>query len=294
MDWNDLKIILAIGRAGSLAGAARVLELNHSTVFRRVNDIEKRLGVRFFERLAQGYVLTEAGEMAMRAAEQIDSEVHSLTRELIGKDLRLQGDIHVTAPEGVSLKLLNTPLTKFCKTHSDIRIDLIMTGSTLQLARREADLAVRVTTKPPDTSIGRRVCRFRFGVYATSAYLKKHQSGGMDGFAWILTEDSRDWFANTVWKKYVQPGAQIKFTSNSTMAVVNAVREGLGAAILPCFLGDSENKLKRVIEPQDEMSLELWLLMHPDLRHTARVKALMQYLYDYLVSQKDLFEGNLR
>lgn len=293
MDWNDLKVILAIGRAGTLAGAARVLELNHSTVFRRVNDIEKKLGVRFFERLAQGYVLTEAGVMAMRAAEQIDNEVHSLTRELIGKDLRLQGSIRVTAPEGVSLKLLSPHLTKFCKMHPDIRIDLIVTGSTLQLAQREADLAIRVTTKPPDTTIGKRVCRFRFGVYATSAYMKKRKAKSMDVFTWIMTEDSRDWFANRVWKKYVQPGAQIKFTSNSTMAVVSAVKEGLGVAMLPCFLGDSESKLIRVIEPQEEMSLELWLLMHPDLRHTARVKALMQYLYDCLLLQKNLIEGNV-
>ena len=161
MEWDDLKVILAIGRAGTLSGAARSLELNHSTVFRRINQIEKKLGVRFFDRLPQGYVMTDAGEAAMSAAETIEDKVNSLARELVGKDLRLQGTIRVTAPEGVSLELLVPHLARFCKKHPDIHIDLVATGSALQLARREADLAVRVTTKPPDTSIGRRVCLFR-------------------------------------------------------------------------------------------------------------------------------------
>ena len=293
MDWDDLKIILAVGRSGTLAGAARALELNHSTVFRRVNIIEAKVGVRLFDRLAKGYVLTEAGETAMHAAEQIDNEVHRLARSLLGKDLRLQGNIRVTAPEGLSVKLLGPHLTRFCKAHPDIHIDFIVTGNTLQLAQREADLAVRVTAKPPDRSIGKRICGFKFGLYATPAYLKKHKSGSTQDYNWIMTEDSRDWFATAIWKKYGLPNAKTQFSSNSTMVVVNAAKDGLGVAVLPCFLGDSESRLVRVIEPPKEMALELWLLTHPDLRHTARVKALMRFLQECLVAQKDLIEGNL-
>lgn len=293
MDWNDLNIILAIGRSGSLAGAARTLGLNHSTVFRRINAIEARLGVRFFDRLPTGYVLTDAGDMALRAAERIDSEVDGLARELVGKDRRLQGSIRVTAPEGVSVKLLDVHLAKFCKLHPDIHIDLIVTGSALQLSRREADLAIRVTNKPPESSIGKRVCGFGFGVYASKAYLKAHRGTGPESYKWILTDDSRDWFAPALWKKLGVSGAQTVFTSNSTLAVVNAARQGLGVAPLPCFLGDSESRLQRVIEPLREMALELWLLTHPDLRHTARVKALMQFLLQALEAERDLIEGLL-
>jgi DNA-binding transcriptional LysR family regulator len=291
MEWGDLNVILAIGRAGSLAGAARTLELNHSTVFRRLNDIEQRLGVRLFERLPQGYVLTEAGEAAMRSAERIESEVHELTRDLNGRDLRLQGTVRITAPEGISIRLLAPLLAQFGKTHPYIRIELIVTGHTLQLAQREADLAVRVTAKPPDTSIGKRICEFRFAAYATPEYIKSVEGVTPDAYQWLMTEDSRDWFAASVWKKFLPPEIQIKFMSNSTLAVVNMVREGLGVAVLPCFLGDNESGLVRMLEPRDDMSLDLWLLIHPDLRHTARVKVLMQYLYENLTQQKSLIEG---
>jgi len=293
MEWDDLKVILAIGRAGTLSGAARSLGLNHSTVFRRINAIEKKLDVRFFERLQQGYRLTDAGELAMTAAEKVETQVSDLARELVGKDLRLQGGIRVTAPEGVSLRLLSQPIARFCELHPNIHIDLIATGSRLQLARREADLAVRVTSRPPDTTIGKRICQFRFGFYATKQYLEKHARGGMETYSWVMTEDSRDWFPAATWKKFGQPERQVVLTSNSTMAIVNAAREGLGVAPLPCFLGDGDKDLVRVIEPPEEMVLEMWLLTHPDLRYTARVKALMGYLYEQLVTQKDLIEGNL-
>ena len=293
MEWDDLRIILAIGRAGTLSGAAKSLNLNHSTVFRRINIIENNLEVRFFDRMPNGYVLTEAGDVAMRRAKRIDDEINGFTRELVGKDLRLQGIIRVTAPEGVSLKLLQPMFTAFLKANPDIQIDLVVTGSTLQLSRREADLAIRVTSNPPDTSIGRRVCRFRFGVYASRAYMKSKKDFSLKDHNWILLDDSRNWFPQSLWKKMGHPGVKVTFSSDNTMAIINAAKSGLGIAPLPCFLGDSEKKLIRIMEPTEEMALELWLLTHPDLRHTARVKALMSFLHEALQSKKDLIEGNL-
>ena len=168
MQWNDLSIVLEICRAGTLAGAARALGVNHSTVFRRLNNIEDKMGVRFFERLPHGYVMTGAGEAAMRAAENIDDVVLGLSRDLLGKDTRLQGPISITAAEGVSLHLLGPCLEQFCRQHPQINIKLLVTSSDLQLSRREADLAVRVTNDPPDSSLGRRLCRFRILSHQTS------------------------------------------------------------------------------------------------------------------------------
>ena len=292
MDWDDLKIILAIGRAGTLTGAAKALELNHSTVFRRINSIEKKLDVRFFDRLPNGYLPTDAGETAIQSAEKIDNEFHGLSRELVGKDLRLQGNIRVTAPEGITIQLLVPHIAKFCRIHPDIDIDLAVTGNSLQLSQREADLAIRATTKPPETSIGRKLCKFRFAMYASEEYLSKHKDQGLTEHNWVVTEDSRNWFPTTTWKKIGYQKSRVVIRSNSTMAVVNAAREGLGIAPLPCFLGDSEPGLRRVVEPHKDMKLELWLLTHPDLRNTARVKALMRYLAESFEKQKELIEGN--
>lgn len=292
MEWNDLNLILGIGRAGTLAGAARLLNMNHSTVFRRLNNIEKRLGVRLFDRFPSGYVLTEAGEAAMRRAEIVEDEMHQLSRELAGKDMRLQGPIRLTAPEAVSQRILGPHLAKFCELHPDIQIDLVAQNSVLQLSRREADLALRVTSQPPDTAIGRRICDFQFTLYAAHTYLKKNKKRIEAGdYDWVQTYEARDWFTQALWKKFGRPNANIVFISNSIIAALNVAREGLGVAPLPCFLADPEKKLQRLILPPAEMKMELWLLTHPDLRHTTRVKALMNYLYNELTAQADLFNG---
>ena len=293
MEWSDLKIILAICRSGSLSGAARILDLNHSTVFRRINTIEDMMGVRFFERLPQGYVMTEAGEAAMHAAERIETDVLGLTREILGKDLSLQGTVRVTAPLGISQTLLGPHLARFCKTHPDIHIDLIATSNTLELSRREADLAIRVTRNPPDTSIGRRVCDFRSCIYATRAYLARHNNYSLDDYEWLMTDDQMDWLPSSIRKNREQLRLKTVFSSNNVLTVMNATKEGLGVASLPCFIGDREKKLVRIIEPPEELTSELWVLTHSDLRYTARVRALLTFIHDAFREQADLFEGKL-
>ena len=293
MQWDDLTILLAIGRAGTLSGAAQALKLNHSTVFRRLNRIEEDMGVRFFERLPHGYAMTEAGEAATRAAERIDNEVHGLTRELLGRDLRLQGTIRVTAPEGISLYLLSPLLNRFCARHPEIRIDLAITSSHLELARREADLAVRVTEAPPDASLGRRLCRFAVGFYASREYLDNNPHGNFNDYDWLITQGSIERLPPTVWNRGTSQQARVGMTSDNSRLLVQAAEAGLGVIPLPCFWGDGQTELVRVVDEPDEMRWDLWILTHPDLRKTARVRALMTFLYEGLQDSIDLIEGNM-
>jgi DNA-binding transcriptional LysR family regulator len=293
LQWDDLALLLAICRAGTLSGAAKSLQVNHSTVFRRLNAIEEKMGVRFFERLAHGYAMTEAGEAVMRAAERIDSEVHGLSRELLGRDLRLQGKIRVTAPEGISLFLLSPLLNRFCIQHPDIRIDLAITSSHLELARREADLAVRVTGAPPDASLGRRLCRFAVGFYASGEYLKKNPHGRLEDYDWLITQGSIERLPPTVWNPGSRQQARIVMSSDNSRLLVQAAEAGLGVIPLPCFWGDGYTQLVRVIDEPDELIWDLWLLTHPDLRKTARVRALMTFLYEELQDSVALIEGHL-
>jgi DNA-binding transcriptional LysR family regulator len=291
MDWNDLNLVLAVCRAGTLSGAARALSVNHSTVFRRVNSIEKDLGVRLFDRQPSGYVMTDAGEVVQRAAERIDQEVDGLTRQLLGRDLRLQGPLRVTSPEGVALKLLGPILSEFSARHPGIQMDLIITSDALRLSRREADVAVRVTRKPPDNLIGRRICKFRFAMYASRRYMEKNRHTALEDHKWILTDDGFDQLPPALWKKKEHGSAQIVFSSNNAIATINAAKQGLGVAPLPCFLGDAEASLVRVIDPPEALTMDLWILTHPDLRKTARVRALMTHLVDSLESETPSIEG---
>jgi molybdate transport repressor ModE-like protein len=291
MDWGDLNLVLAICRSGTLSGAAKSLGINYTTVFRRINAIEKKLEVRLFDRQPTGYVMTEAGEVMKRSAERIDEEVISLSRELLGKDLRLQGTIRITAPEGVALKLLAPHLATFCALHPDIKIELIATSSPLKLSRREADLAVRVTNKPPDSYIGREVCKFRHAIYASPGYLGNNQNLTLDEHPWVMTEDKFEFSPLPSWRKKFHPNSRVVFSSNNTIAVVDAAKRGLGVTMLPCILGDREPGLIRIKHRPEELNFSLWILIHPDLRNTARVKALMTYLLGELEKEKSAIEG---
>jgi DNA-binding transcriptional LysR family regulator len=291
MTWDDLSLVLAICRAGTLSGAARALGVNHSTVFRRIKAIENELDVRLFDRQPHGYVMTEAGEAVRRTAEKIDEEVCDLNRELLGRDLRLEGPLRVTAPEGVAVRVLTPLLGKFCASHPGIAMDLVTSSDALRLSRREADLAVRVTRKPPDDLIGRRVCEFRFALYASRAYLHKHRGTDLEDHRWVLTEESFEQLPASLWKKKDRTSARIVFASNNVMVTVAAARRGIGVVPLPCFLGDSERGLLRVTEPLEELTMNLWILTHPDLRKTARVTALMRFLEVELEKEKPGFEG---
>ncbi|MGD8568178.1 MAG: LysR family transcriptional regulator [Gammaproteobacteria bacterium] len=291
LEWNDLTVILAICRAGTLSGAARMLGHNHSTIFRKINTIEEKTKVRFFERLPEGYAMTEAGEIALRYAERIENEIHSLSREIVGQDMRLQGKIRVTAPEGFTVQLAPKLFSEFCRHNPEVSIDIVGGSSALDLSRREADIAIRATSKPPDTSLGRKLCDFRFAIYSSPQYLKENKDVPLQDHQWSFIQGSNEWLVPLIWKKKAHSQQRIMFTSSLAIAVLNAAAEGMGFTMMPCYLGDADNRLVRVTDVLEPLTLELWILTHPDLRHTARVKALMGYLFDELKKEADLFEG---
>ena len=292
LDWNDVALILAIGRCGSLSGAARDLGLNHSTVFRKLNTIEEATGVRFFERLPSGYVMTESGEAAVRVAERIDNEMNALGRELLGRDMRLQGKIRMTSPEGFAATLLPALLAEFHRQNPGVTVDLFVSSSPLDLTRREADLALRVTRNPPDASLGRKICDFRNGFYASRAYLEQHGNRPLSEYTWVMSDGPVEHVIAAIWKNRADAERRIVFSGNSIIASIQAARSGMGAVCLPCFLGDPDPALIRLPDAPGGMTSELWVLTHPDLRSTARVKALMTYLYEALGKQRDLFGGS--
>jgi len=291
LEWSDLTVILAICRAGSLSGAARTLGNNHSTVFRKINAIEDKTGVRFFERLPEGYAMTDAGRTAMQYAERIEAEVHALGREVLGQDLRLQGKITLTAMEGLATQVAPKLIAEFYRRHPEVSVEVTGSVATLDLGRREADIAIRATRKPPDTSLGKKICDFRFAAFSSPQYIAGKKDVPMAELDWSLISGTVEWLVPLLWKKKAQGEARTIFSSSLAMVVITAAAEGMGVTMMPCYLGDGDKRLVRVTETIEPLTLELWLLTHPDLRHTARVKALMAYLYDALKEDADLFEG---
>lgn len=289
MDWDDLRVILAICRKGSLSGAAKVLGSSHSTVFRQINAIEEKLSTRFFNRLSHGYEMTEAGQTVLDRATDIEKDILELERELLSKDKRLKGNIRLTAPEGIGNFLLMPPIASFYQKHPDIQIELIVSADDLLLSQHQADIAIRTTKKPPQNCLGKKVCDFSVGIYATQTYLEKTKDLDFPQYDYLQIDNGINWFPPPYWTPAAPP--RIVFKCESVSSITRAANEGIGAAILPCFIGEREPLLKPAAPTFKGVS-ELWILTHTDLRETARVKALREHLYECLSKEKELLEGS--
>jgi len=294
----DLRTLLAIAREGSLAGAARRLRVNHSTVFRRLAAIEARLDTRLFERRDGGYITTAAGEDLLRTAERVEAEVEALERRLSGRDLRLTGTLRLTAPDDIAEVLLMPVLAAFRHDYPDITVELVIDNRMLSLTRREADIALRPTREPPETLVGRRIATLASTVYrASSATLVGEKDLTAESFAtepWVAWEEGAGPPAVARWLEDRIDRNAIVYRSNSLLNQASGARAGLGLAILPCFQADPDSGLQRVMDPPAELDTGLWLLTHPDLRRAARVRALLDLLYEALKAMEEQLCGGTR
>lgn len=288
-DWDDLRVFLAVARTLSLSGAARVLGVNHSTVFRRLASFEKRLGVRLFDRLPTGYVRTNAGDEMLGAAEAIEEQVMALERRVTGRDLELRGTLRVTTTETIGLTFGPPHLAAFHKAYPGIAVELVAANERMSLSRRDADVAIRPTNAPPETLVGRRVARIAWAIYAPKG------RRGVDAFApgetWLDVDDSFGHTALTRWVSARVPAEAIALRANSMTVLREACRAGLGLALLPCYMGDGDSGLRRAGELIPELGVDLWLLTHEDLRQTARVRAFLDFMSDAIGRDRDLIEG---
>jgi DNA-binding transcriptional LysR family regulator len=291
MEWDDLRYVLAVASAGSLAGAARSLGVNHTTVLRRVGAFEQRLGLRLFERLPTGYVLTAGGEELIAAARHIDETVTTLQRKLAGKDLRLSGTIRMTTTDTLMGSVLPEILAEFRDSHPGIQVEIAISNLIFNLTKRDADVAIRPADHPPETLIGRRIAKIAFAIYGSPQYLSKHRAKDLAAHRWVAPDDSLAATSVAQWMRATLRDSEITLRADSLLALRQATQAGLGLAALPCYLGDTTPDLVRVHRPIAEMETGLWILTHEDLRHTARIRAFSDFVAHAFTRRRPLFEG---
>ncbi|MGD8560348.1 MAG: LysR family transcriptional regulator [Gammaproteobacteria bacterium] len=287
MNWDDLRLFLAVARAGSISGAAKQLGVQHSTISRRMRQLELKMGARLIERKKGGYELTHAGEVAKEAANNIEREVLGVDGALIGKDTRLTGSLRVTAINNMASSVLMPMFAGFSKQHPLVKLHIIVSNLDASLAHRDADVAIRLTNSPPDTLIGKRIVTVASTVYGARSYIKKLRQTSSEP-KWIGVDCCS--FHKT-WTKQACDEQSHNFISDDTLLTLAAIKEGLGVSILPCFMGDADPALARYCEPDPAYNLGLWTLLHPDLKRTARVLAFRDHMTAAIKEKKDLFEG---
>jgi DNA-binding transcriptional LysR family regulator len=295
IDWEDLRHVLAVADANSLGAAARALGVNHSTVLRRVNAFEERLGLRLFERLPTGYALTAGGEELLAAARAMADTVATLERRLQGRDLRLEGELRVTTTDTLlASPALPNALAAFRERHPGIVVEVSTPNTMANLMRRDADVAIRPTLDPPEALVGRRLCGVAFAPYASPAYLASSGTApdaSLAAHRWVAPDASLAGSSVSRWMRAALPDAEIVLRADSLLSLRQAALAGLGAAALPCYLGDATAGLRRIAPPVPEMATALWVLTHEDLRRTARVSAFTEFVARALVAERALFEG---
>jgi DNA-binding transcriptional LysR family regulator len=297
-DWNDLRLVLAVQRAGGLRAAAAALGIDHSTIFRRLKALEKKLGVRLFERLPGGsYRATAAGERMAAAAGRIEHETLSLDRDIAGRDRRPSGKLRVTSSETLAQSRLTPHLATFRHAHPRIVVELVIDNRVLNLSRREADIALRPMRPTEGNLWGRKLADVAWTLYAARALIDRLGGpiknadeaarlpliGWGDGTSGIR---AADWLARAT------PATSVVYRTSSLVNQCLAARAGIGVALLPCYLGDGDRGLERALaDPVAELATELWMVTHRDLRNTARVRAFFDVVGGGMSEERVVFEG---
>ena len=297
VSWDDFRLIKAIADHRSLTGAAEALGVNHSTVFRRLADTEKRLGMPLFERHRTGYGLTPAGEEMVALAERMDRDVTSFSRKLAGQTLTPSGEVRVTTNDTLLVHLLMPVIATFRKSYADIRVDVVLSNQALNLSKRDADIAIRATDNPPETLVGRRVAAIVWAVYGRAVDFPEAAGGAgvspasLFGRDWVSLGDQ---FGHLKAARYVRehvPPEHVARKINTVLGLAEAVAEGIGVGPLPCFIADRNPALVRLTAHNPEFSTGLWLLTHPDLRASPRIRAFLACAAAELVKIRPLVEG---
>nr|WP_297459807.1 LysR family transcriptional regulator [uncultured Halomonas sp.] len=277
--WDDLKTVMAIAEAGSLSGAARRLGVSHATVFRRLGNIEQRLGAKLFERSRAGYAPTPAGEDITVSAQRIEAEVLGVERRVIGQDLRPSGTVRVTTTDTLLAGLLSPIFAAFRLSHPEIFLEIAVSNQLFNLTKREADVAIRPSLTPPETLIGRRAGTIAQAIYGRADTAIFNEGAlDLDTTDWVGADERLAYRALDAWMTDHGVDRYCRYRVDTLMGMLMAVRDGIGLAVLPCYLCDGDDRLARIGEPIPELATDLWLLTHPDLRRVARIRAFVDFV----------------
>ncbi|GJE12917.1 hypothetical protein FOHLNKBM_3973 [Methylobacterium longum] len=287
LDWDEFRFVKAVSDCAGLTAAAARLGINHSTAFRRLSALEATLGTRLFDRLRTGYVPTACGRAMIEAATRIEDDITRFERVAAGRGDTPSGELRVTAPAGFASNLLMPMLASFGARYPDIRIALILSEDALNLSRRDADVAIRVTRDPSETLVGRRLAAVAWAVYG----LATRDYGDLAVEDWVSPGPSVAGGSFTPFVAARAPADRIRLRINTVTGLDAAILAGLGVGPLPCFTADADPALRRLSGPHPELGADLWVLTHPDLRHAARVRVFMEHVAEAILPLRPRFAG---
>jgi DNA-binding transcriptional LysR family regulator len=281
-----------VAQEGSVAAAARVLNVSHTTVMRRVRAFEDRLDEPIFEHRASGYRLSEKGQLFLDAAKAIETTLADLDLKIAGDDAELKGNVKITTTDSI-FPVLVPDIAALRAAYPDVTLDVFVTNRHLDLFNRDADIAIRPSGNPPQDLVGRRTGRMHFGAYGAPALIEKYNSSSKKSdLPWLGMEEP---LASSVPGQWLQEnvGADaVLLRADSFVSLLDLAEAELGYAILPCHLGDPSTKLHRVFKRAVDPFVDLWVLTHRDVLRSRRVRACSNFLFEAVRARSHMFQGN--
>lgn len=287
-DWNDLKYLLAVARHQSTSAAGRALEVNQSTVQRRLVELERCMGRALVQRHPSGYRLTAFGAQLLPLARQVEQAVVALARNVETFQREATGVVRVTCPEPLVYRITNsTLLDRFCARHPGLQVEFVTSDRYLDFSKGEVDIALRSGDTQDHALVGRKIGDSLWAVYASPKYIARRgqpdRVEDLERHDWVGFDESMANHRAAQWLRQVAPGAHVVARNSSVLGLVYSVKAGVGLAPLPTALGDAEPDLVRVLGPIPELARIWRVLTTPELRHTPRVAA----LFDFLIGEVD-------
>jgi DNA-binding transcriptional LysR family regulator len=281
--WDDVRFFLAVARTGSLSGAARALDVGHVTVGRRISLLERRLGVSLLNRTPDGFAATAAGEAILRQCIAMENAALDLERIAAGRDSLAAGSIRLTATEALAHRVIAPAIAELRKSHPDLQVDLAVGVRSLDIARREADLAVRVGRPSGPGLVSRKLGEVGYSLYASRSYFAKHripQRGKGLAECDLITFTGAPAATSPFFMNESLEGARIALRCNNPLIQLQAAANGIGIAELACFLADDCADLVRIWPDEPPALRSVWLVMHEDLRRSARIRVASSAIVD--------------
>jgi DNA-binding transcriptional LysR family regulator len=292
MDWNDLKVLLAVSRRRSARAAAQELGVSNSTVTRRLDELERDLGTRLFDRTPEGYRMTQSAENLLPTAEHVEELLLAAERQVTGVDQELQGIIRLTLPPASGFDVIMPRLAQFASDYPGIDLEIISSLDSLDLGRREADIAIRLLRAgkpPPDTLIGRKISGMTVSAYVHRDLLNPDDPEDVSHLSWI---GMRHALADEPWKTLCKNGhLPVRHLISSVNVQQQAVLEKMGILFAPCAIFRDHPEVVRVPGEDVHHFLDLWVLTHKDLRLSARMRILREILAEELQELQPYFDS---
>ncbi len=295
-DWNDLRFLLAVAREGSTLAAGRRLGVNQSTVQRRLSQLEASLGERLVERLAAGYRLTDLGQAVLARAETVEAATEAFRQAVQDQGRGVRGVIRLTCPEPIAFRLTKSGLLeRFHAGHPGLTVEFVLSDQYVDLAKGEADVALRSGDTDDAVLIGRKIADSLWAVYASRAYVARHGAPASEaelaGHPLIGFEEGMARHRAVVWLNAVAPGGVYAARSTSVLGLISAARAGVGIAALPLALGDAEPDLIRLFGPVAALTRAWRILAHPDQRHTPRIEVFFRFILSHTDALQPILTG---